>query len=427
MYKWGNAEAYPDRYLSFTDFNHVIGKIKNFINEVKVDSILLEKLNWGENTPSLDTRHVFAEIKRSNIENGRVLLNSDGSKSNTPEAITLKQLLSRLNENPQKYWHAVFDLLCNTDLINEFSLNDFEKNLIWSLNKEIFGNGPKDTRSLYRLHGLAKSDNIYPIITQVAASTFPEEYLQYYERNDGSIGTRLLRDYALDRVKKNLEYSIQQKAYALRGSYYKKYGIKYTARDNGMYLGFLSLNIPVQLETGEVVDFAINTTANNSVVTFPTPYADQIWNNSLVQQMFRDLLGINFESDPDLKNAYIEEVGSARAALQDLGKLVGRVSFNTVVNKAFLPKHKVTDKAGLRNFIQGQFNEKASDYLRGMKSKVPLFANSSKNTDLHSLAMATAMNNSLLSSAQSKTGEGTSLANFALSRMRNFFPNQIEM
>ena len=194
-----------------------------------------------------------------------------------------------------------------------------------------------------------------------------------------------------------------------------------------MYLGFLSLNIPVQLDSGDIVNLVINTTANNSVVTFPTQFADQIWNNSLVQQMFRDLLGTNFESDPDLKNAYIEEVGSSRAALQDLGKLVGRVSFNTVVNKAFLPKHKITDKAKLRNFIQGQFNEKASDYLRGLKSKVPLFANSSKNTDLHSLAMATAMNNSLLSSAQSKTGEGTSLANFALSRMRNFFPNQIEM
>jgi hypothetical protein len=42
---------------------------------------------------------------------------------------------------------------------------------------------------------------------------------------------------------------------------------------------------------------------------------------------------------------------------------------------------------------------------------------------LHALSMATAMNSSLLSSAQSKTGEGTALANFSLSRLRNFFPN----
>ena len=415
LYKWGNAESYPDRYLSFTDFNHVIGKVKNFINDVKSDSILIEKLNWGNNKASLDTRQVLMEIKQDNLKN------------NYTSSVTFKQVLSRINENPQKHLHVVFDLLCNTDLLNEFSLNDFEKNLIWSLNKEIFGNGIKDTRSLYKLHSLTKSDNIYPIITQVAASTFPEEYLQYYERNDGSIGTRLLRDYALDRVKKNLEYSIQQKAYALRESQYAKYGMEFNNRDDDMYLGSVSMTIPVNLDNGSVANLAITARYNSVDISFPVQHSNQIWNDSKVQQMFRDLLGINFEADPDLKNAYTEELGSARAVLQDLGKIVGRVSFNAVVNNKYLPKHKIETKAQLRTFIQNQFNEKAGDYTQGLKSKIPLFAASSKSTDLHSLAMATAMNNSLLSSAQSKTGEGTSLANFALSRMRNFYPNQIEM
>jgi hypothetical protein len=47
--------------------------------------------------------------------------------------------------------------------------------------------------------------------------------------------------------------------------------------------------------------------------------------------------------------------------------------------------------------------------------------------DLNSLALATALNNNLLAQAQSKTGEGTSLANYTLSRMRNFYQNQLEI
>jgi hypothetical protein len=52
-----------------------------------------------------------------------------------------------------------------------------------------------------------------------------------------------------------------------------------------------------------------------------------------------------------------------------------------------------------------------------------------KNKDalVKNLALATAINSNLLAQAQSKTGEGTSLANFTLSRMRNFYQNQVEM
>jgi hypothetical protein len=77
-------------------------------------------------------------------------------KQDTNADITLKQILSRINEDPQKYFHVVFDLMCNTDLLNHFKLNDFEKNLIWSLNKELFGNGPTDTRSLFKIHSMSK-------------------------------------------------------------------------------------------------------------------------------------------------------------------------------------------------------------------------------------------------------------------------------
>ena len=78
--------------------------------------------------------------------------------------------------------HAIFDILCNTNILNQNAfnngkkLNDYEKNLIWSFNQEIFG-GAKNPRSLFNIHTKSANDAVYQIITQVAASTFPEDYL----------------------------------------------------------------------------------------------------------------------------------------------------------------------------------------------------------------------------------------------------------
>jgi hypothetical protein len=128
----------------------------------------------------------------------------DLQRNGDASQITLKHIISRINENPQIYLHAIFDIFCNTNIITEGFLN-FDKhtqNLIWSLNEELFSH--TTARSLYKLHINVKQDNIYQILTQVAASTFPEEYLQYYERTDNSIGTRLLRDFAVEDIKNSL-------------------------------------------------------------------------------------------------------------------------------------------------------------------------------------------------------------------------------
>jgi hypothetical protein len=58
---------------------------------------------------------------------------------------------------------------------------------------------------------------------------------------------------------------------------------------------------------------------------------------------------------------------------------------------------------------------------------MPIIHPDRKSVDLNNLALATALNNNLLAQAQSKTGEGTSLANYTLSRMRNFYQNQLEI
>ena len=438
MYKWKSGEAYSDRYVSFNDFNHVIGKIKRWVNDPKADTIFLNNLNWEDGTkPSIHTQRLMLDILSWNRLNGNMAILPDGTRSNLPKAVTFKQLISRINENPQRYFHAIFDLLCNTDILSNFTLNDYERNLIWSFNKEVFG-GDSETRSLYRLHTATKQDNIYQIITQVAASTFPEDYLQYYEKNDGTISTRLLQDYAVDRVKNDLLNSIQQTASTIDATTYKEYGITGQSKitldaNNKKFLNYIQISIPTIIDGDKTANLNIKVYANSMSIDFPVENAQQIWENPKIQNLIKDTLGINFNIDPDLKASYIETVGGAYEALMDLGKLVGRAVFNAALNNRYVPYYKdaLTNPATTKEFIELQFGkDKASEYTKGIDRStglIPVLSIKNKDALVKNLALANAINSNLLAQAQSKTGEGTSLANFTLSRMRNFYQNQVEM
>jgi hypothetical protein len=167
LYQWGNQQAFQDRYLTFNDFNFGIGLIKRWANDPKSKNIDLNTLQWTnkEGRGSIYTQRVLLDIMHWNRVNGNVLKNSDGSLSDIPKPATLYSLVSRINENPQRYLHAIFDIICNTNLIKSFSLNDYAKNVLWSLNKEMFGGSTLEPRSLYRMHTLAPKDNIYQILT----------------------------------------------------------------------------------------------------------------------------------------------------------------------------------------------------------------------------------------------------------------------
>lgn len=423
MYKWGSEEAYSDRYVSFHDFNYVIGWIKRKAFDSISDTINITDLE-GIKGVSLYTKKVLLETLAWNRQNGNV--NADGS----PKEVTWKQLVSRINENPQRYLHAIFDILCNTDILDKFTVNDYEKSLIWSFYKEVFG-GDGNPRSLYRLHTVTQQDNVYQIITQVAASTFPEDYLQYYEKLDGSISTRLLQDFALESIRNTVFQDIQQTATTLTQDQYSRYGI--TSQpfvDQPNFLEKVTINIPIDSE----LSFNIQSTIDRVEIPEYTPeQAELIWKSNKFQKMVKDLLGINFEGDPDLKAAYLEIVRSPYGAVKDLSNLLGRIIFNAVVNNDFVPKHPntLTDVKALHSFIRNQYGKSlAPSYIQGIikdTGYIPVLPVNLKDAALGNIAMAMAINSNLLAAAQSKTGEGTSLANYTLSRMRNFYQNQIEM
>ena len=431
MYKWGSNEAYPDRYVSFHDFNYTLGLIKKQVFDSKSNTLVLRNLE-GIDKVSLHTKKLMLEMLQWNRinETGDVIDNPDGSKTVIPKEVTWKQLISRINENPQKYLHAAFDILCNTNILDDFPLNTYEKSLIWSFYKELFG-GDQNPRSLFNLHNQTSKDGIYQIITQVAASTFPEDYLQYYEKNNGSIGTRLLKDFALDNIKRNLLDNIQQTGAVLSDVQYKKFGVTHTSRDNTNDSYLQEVKIKIQTTSGDI--FGISANNQKVYVQFDANRAVEIWNAPEIRQLFREILGINFDADPDLHNAYLEQVGHPYSGLNNLGQLIGRALYTSVVNTKYVPKHPnaTTHESALKTFLKNQYGEAlAKEYNKGIKydtGYISVLPVNVKDSALNDLAMAVAINSNILAQAQSKTGEGTALANYTLSRMRNFFQNQIEM
>jgi hypothetical protein len=157
-----------------------------------------------------------------------------------------------------------------------------------------------------------------------------------------------------------------------------------------------------------------------------------IWQNPEYQKLIKKVLGIDFEMDPDFRNAYLQIAGNHVNAVTNLNTLLGHVIYTSVVNSVYLPKHSNINKPSeLKKFIQAQYGKEiGATYEKGINiytGTIPTLPIDKKDVLLGELSLAWAINHNLLSQAQSKTGEGTSIANYTLSRMRNFYHNQIEM
>ena len=65
MYKWKNEEAYPDRYLSFNDFNYAIGLAKRMAFDPHSDSLQLGPRFPGLANTSSHTKRILLEMAKS--------------------------------------------------------------------------------------------------------------------------------------------------------------------------------------------------------------------------------------------------------------------------------------------------------------------------------------------------------------------------
>ena len=463
-YSWKVNVPNQDSYLSFKDFNYIIGKVKNLAFTLRGKSdIDLEYYINGKNIITNENVYNLSGTTRGVYENFKEFNKSIGKEN---EPVTLGQLIAFASENPMRSLHAIFDILCNTDILTNRikSFTDTDKNLLWSCYKEIFGQCGENSRSLFDLHHNTNGDTIFSIIAQLADSMFQEDIIQYYEDDNKTLYAQLMRDYTINQIRNELAQQIQQSSSATLSKDTKEftdaYNVKIEFTNKGQLtttdkqaweVGTAKETVPVQakliaeikipvkitrngkkIEAGEIIATATNIkfeTKNNIT-------EEEIWNSGDFRELIKDATGINFGADPDFAQAYQQMFQGASeinytALLDDITRIVGRSVFNNYFNTKLVPQilHEFSltwNQPNINNIAYSQFmNVESIPRVDPKTGLIPSIPSADKNLVLDKLSQAKAISNNIYTSAQVKTGEGTALAAYCLSRLRNSYQYQL--
>ena len=463
-YSWKVNVPNQDSYLSFKDFNYIIGKVKNLAFTLRGKSdIDLEYYINGKNIITNENVYNLSGTTRGVYENFKEFNKSIGKEN---EPVTLGQLIAFASENPMRSLHAIFDILCNTDILTNRikSFTDTDKNLLWSCYKEIFGQCGENSRSLFDLHHNTEGDTIFSIIAQLADSMFQEDIIQYYEDDNKALYAQFMRDYTINQIRNELAQQIQQSSSTTLSKDAKEftdaYNVKIEFTNKGQLtttdkqaweVGTVKETVPVQakliaeikipvkitkngkeIEAGEIIATATNIKfeSKNNITE------EEIWNSGDFRELIKDATGINFGADPDFAQAYQQMFQGASeinytALLDDITRIVGRSVFNNYFNTKLVPQilHEFSltwNQPNINNIAYSQFmNVESIPRVDPKTGLIPSIPSADKNLVLDKLSQAKAISNNIYTSAQVKTGEGTALAAYCLSRLRNSYQYQL--
>ena len=463
-YSWKVNVPNQDSYLSFKDFNYIIGKVKNLAFTLRGKSdIDLEYYINGKNIITNENVYNLSGTTRGVYENFKEFNKSIGKEN---EPVTLGQLIAFASENPMRSLHAIFDILCNTDILTTRikSFTDTDKNLLWSCYKEIFGQCGENSRSLFDLHHNTEGDTIFSIIAQLADSMFQEDIIQYYEDDNKTLYAQLMRDYTINQIRNELAQQIQQSSSTTLSKGTKgfndAYNVKIEFTNKGQLtttdkqaweVGTVKETVPVQAKLIAEIKIPVKITRNGKKIEAGEIIAtatnikfepknriteEEIWNSGDFRELIKDATGINFGADPDLAQAYQQMFQGASeinytALLDDITRIVGRSVFNHYFNTKLVPQilqefSLTRNQPNINNIAYSQFmNVESIPRVDPKTGLIPSIPSADKNLVLDKLSQAKAISNNIYTSAQVKTGEGTALAAYCLSRLRNSYQYQL--
>ena len=463
-YSWKVNVPNQDSYLSFKDFNYIIGKVKNLAFTLRGKSdIDLEYYINGEDITTGENLYNLSGTTRGVYENFKEFNKSIGKEN---ESVTLGQLIAFASENPMRSLHAIFDILCNTDILTTRikSFTDTDKNLLWSCYKEIFGQCGENSRSLFDLHHNTNGDTIFSIIAQLADSMFQEDIIQYYEDDNKTLYAQFMRDYTINQIRNELAQQIQQSSSATLSKGTKgfndAYNVKIEFTNKGQLtttdkqaweVGTVKETVPVQAKLIAEIKIPVKITRNGKKIEAGEIIAtatnikfepknriteEEIWNSGDFRELIKDATGINFGADPDLAQAYQQMFQGAStinytALLDDITRIVGRSVFNHYFNTKLVPQilqefSLTRNQPNINNIAYSQFiNVESIPRVDPKTGLIPSIPSADKNLVLDKLSQAKAISNNIYTSAQVKTGEGTALAAYCLSRLRNSYQYQL--
>lgn len=319
LYKWqiGTAPV-PGKFLTFADYQYIIGKIKDLAwNEHVITSTIGSTNAYGvfQKPPYWDSLSAEAkeEIERLTKQNKR--------------AVRFSTIINMIRRNPRKYLGIVFDLLSNEQFHKTLGLSSrvFEEgdlNVIYSLNKGIFGS--QEAKSLYRLTDLDGDVDYYSFITQVADTIFNVNYVQYYRDSDGILQARTFISQNINNLRRIIETTINtsNSTQTIKDfNDYEKNTLQLVETSpNQVAYTIPGTGIAVQVNTSGSVIFKEN---GQNVTTF-----EKYFNNPNVLQFLDQKLRLGLTDNIDLQEALRSAFGSRSNVMQNLLSFASRIVLN---------------------------------------------------------------------------------------------------
>ena len=434
MIQFGSLTPISGSYLQFSDFSYITAKIKDLVYDPKVakmfpgsDESIMRKLSPSE---------------QSLVKNK-----------------SLRQIISNSRYNPQVYLPLIYKILTIKkdkggyviDSYGKFNIQD--KNLVWSIFKNIYdpdfnGMGANGTfHSLYSIQQAnADSKNYYAAVSSTADCIFSVDFVQYVQE-DGVLKMRTLRDAAVAKTRREIENIINTKnSTELVGNFdFKSYevtilDVEGNKTDDASKLKGISFRLTLSPKHGNpdylyvhVTDMGetikLSRSENPSGIELNPDEVKSLESEPAVIEFFDEMLGLNFASDAEFRNAYKEltKEGNDNVTpyINSIMALSSHVFFNRYFAQNYLNKAKYkTDKTRL---IAKYFkDEESRPRFNGAFFNMEMTPRKKYGTIL-TLAQALGSTRGLNSSRQVKDSDNAMLSSQTLSRLLGNMVQQLDV
>lgn len=379
LYNW-QQDTPSEKFLEYQDYQHIVGKIKSLIFSLDVT---FEKYEDENGLINDEANNYLSEHTKTLV---------DGK--------TFKEILANIRRNPITYLPVVFEILSSQDFYKKYDLDsifsDNEKNIIYSLNKEIFG--LNEDNSLFKLVDFDSEQNYFAYITQTADTIHNVEFVQYYRDQNGILRPRTFIAQDLNNVIRTIENTINAGNASDTITDINKFKSLYSIDTSN---GF-RFKIPG-------IDDIYITVNRASDIIFQNKKGEVIDNinfkNEDVQKFIDQKLRINLYNNSDLYKELVEQFGSENNASKSLLTLCSKILSKQYTVYFYKQKHADT---GVETKVKEFFGDKAPAFNRELEVFESI--DPSDTSTIRSLGIAKSKELGIGTTITVKDGEGNSLS-----------------
>ena len=396
VYRDGSSKPMDGRYLTFQNFQNIVGKVKELAYSAEAQTTIFDK----------NFRTKYASLWNSLTPRTKNYI-SDRS---------LSSVINSIRQNPRQNLNIIFELIANKyfreSVPQLFSKDNFvseEIDHIYSIYKGIFS----DNDSVRSLVGLNPAIDYYGFIAQASDTIFKNTFIQYYVDNNGILKTRQLTDLALYNIQQKLISDINANN-ANKVNYNTQLAKDY---DISQKNGIVTFTIP---ET----DIKISVNLANENTKFPNTQALQLFDNPKVKEFVDNVLALGLQNNVEFFNIFKTLDTTPNMAARHLLELASRVVANQYVANTQLKDITYNESQSKIAEIYPNGNITYNKSL----GQINVVSNSESNGQiLNNIAKTRSILQGLATSTQVKDSQSASQNLQSLSRLLGSWGSQVEL